>query len=243
MSKPDVNFTIGADGSAFVGSMRKIQDSLNKIGQAFMGLQGIAAGLRTAFSAAMAPLQAYGEIEDVKTQLGIMLNSEEAAERLTAALQSMATNGVVGMQDLVAAARSLARVLPQESIAGWVGRFADIAAASKIPAERLAAMVARLNDMGKAEFTELANAGIPIFEALGQVVGASAEEVVKLSAAGKGCKGDKERVEAISAYNMQQLAELGAQASWTAEQRAAWGLEPSRTPAHVPYEEAKKPFA
>ncbi len=185
MSKPDVNFTIGADGSAFVGSMRKIQDSLNKIGQAFMGLQGIAAGLRTAFSAAMAPLQAYGELEDVKTQLGIMLNSEDAAERLTAALQNMATNGVVGMQDLVAAARSLARVLPQESIATWVGRFADIAAASKVPAERLASMVARLNDMGKAEFTELANAGIPIFEALGEVTGKSAQELQKMSAEGK----------------------------------------------------------
>ena len=73
-------------------------------------------------------------------------------------------------------------------------------------------------------------------------VQASEKKVEELTA-GKGCKGDKERVEAIIAYNMQQLAELGAQASWTAEQRAAWGLESSRTPAHVPYEEAKKPFA
>ena len=180
-----MNFTIGADGSAFAGALGKLQEPLNKIGQAFIGLQGIAAGLRTAFSAAMAPLQAYGELEDVKTQLSIMLNSEDAAERLTAALQSMATNGVVGMQDLVAAARSLARVLPQESIVTWVGRFADIAAASKVPAERLASMVARLNDMGKAEFTELANAGIPIFEALGEVTGKSAQELQKMSAEGK----------------------------------------------------------
>lgn len=96
MSKADVNFTIGADGSAFAGALGKLQEPLNKIGQAFVGLQDIAAGLRTAFSAAMAPLQAYGELEDVKTQLGIMLNTEDAAERLTAALQNMATNGVVG---------------------------------------------------------------------------------------------------------------------------------------------------
>ena len=169
MSKADVIFTIGADGSAFSGALGALHKELTDIGQSFMVLQGVAAGVSRAFSAAMAPLQAYGELEDVKTQLGIMLNSEDAAERLTAALQNMATNGVVGMQDLVAAARSLVRVLPQETIAGWVGRFADILAASKVPAERLASMVARLNDMGKAEFTELANAGIPIFEALGEV--------------------------------------------------------------------------
>ena len=76
-------------------------------------------------------------------------------------------------------------------------------------------------------------------------VQASEKKVEELTA-GKGCKGDKERVEAmqaIIAYNMQQLAELGAQASWTAEQRAAWGLEPSRTPAAAPYAEEKRPFA
>ena len=76
-------------------------------------------------------------------------------------------------------------------------------------------------------------------------VQASEKRVEELTA-GKGCKGDKERVEAmqaIIAYNMQQLAELGAQASWTAEQRAAWGLEPSRTPAAAPYAEEKRPFA
>ena len=76
-------------------------------------------------------------------------------------------------------------------------------------------------------------------------VQASEKRVEELTA-GKGCKGDKERVEAmqaIIAYNMQQLAELGAQASWTAEQRAAWGLEPSRTPAAASYAAEKRPFA
>lgn len=184
MAKEDVVFTLGADGSAFTGALKKLYGPLSKIGEAFMGLQGVAAGLQSAFSAAMAPILAYGELENTKVQLGIMLDNEAAAERLTAALQSMATNGVVGMQNLVAAARALARVLPAEQIAGWVGKFADIAAASQIPAERFAYMVARINDMGKAEFTELANAGVPIFEALGQVIGASAEEIVKMSARG-----------------------------------------------------------
>ncbi|MBR4309924.1 MAG: hypothetical protein IKT79_02750 [Akkermansia sp.] len=49
MSKADVNFTIGADGSAFSGALKKLHDPLSKIGEAFMGLQGVTAGLKTVF--------------------------------------------------------------------------------------------------------------------------------------------------------------------------------------------------
>ncbi|MBQ8900660.1 MAG: hypothetical protein IJY72_06880, partial [Akkermansia sp.] len=41
-------------------------------------------------------------------------------------------------------------------------------------------MVERFRDMGKAEFTELANAGVTIFEALARAPGKSKEEVIKL---------------------------------------------------------------
>lgn len=58
MSNPDVNFTIGADGSAFAGAMGKLQEPLNKIGQAFMSLQGIAAGVQRALFALMVLMQA-----------------------------------------------------------------------------------------------------------------------------------------------------------------------------------------
>ena len=49
MSKEDVVFTIGADGSAFSGAMGALHKALTDIGQSFMGLQGIAAGLKTVF--------------------------------------------------------------------------------------------------------------------------------------------------------------------------------------------------
>lgn len=44
MAKEDVVFTIGADGSAFAGALKKLHDPLSKIGEAFMGLQGVTAG-------------------------------------------------------------------------------------------------------------------------------------------------------------------------------------------------------
>ena len=76
-------------------------------------------------------------------------------------------------------------------------------------------------------------------------VDASSQKVEELTA-GKGCKCEKDRVEALQAIialNMKQLAELGAGAGWTPEQRAAWGLEPKERSVHEPYAEVKKPFA
>ena len=194
MAKADAVFTIGADASAFAREAKKVEgqthDFLTRLGGKFFGLQAIAVGVQKAFAGLSAPLRAFGELENTQAQLAVMMDSKDAAESLTSSLQKLATNGVVSMQDLLAASRPLTHFMEGAEIEHWVARFADIAAASKIPAERFASMAARLNDMGRAEFTELANAGIPIFEALGTVIGASAQEVQKLSTEGKVSVGD-----------------------------------------------------
>ena len=126
------------------------------------------------------------ELEDVSKQLGVMMGSSADGSALASSLQRLATNGVVGMQELQSAAAALIGSFDDPGqIAQWVARFADISAGSKLSASRLAEMVARLDDMGKAEFTELANAGIPIYQTLAEVMGKSVEEVVKLGAEGK----------------------------------------------------------
>lgn len=67
-----------------------------------------------------------------------------------------------GMQELQSAAAALIGSFDAPGqIAQWVARFADISAGSKLSATRL-------DDMGKAEFTELANAGIPIYQTLAE---------------------------------------------------------------------------
>lgn len=67
-------------------------------------------------------------------------------------------------------------------------------------------------------------------------VDATAKKVEELTA-GKGCKCEKDRVEALQAIialNMKQLAELGARAGWTPEQLEAWGVEPeAKEPLHI----------
>lgn len=63
MSKSDVEFTIGADSSAFMAALGKVHGGLNAVGQAFIGLQGVAATLRTAFTAMMGPIREFGARE------------------------------------------------------------------------------------------------------------------------------------------------------------------------------------
>lgn len=190
MSNPDGVINIGADGRAFfsaVKAMEKNTDTmansisarLARLGQAFQGLASAGNVASGAVSAFTGPAAA---VEDVGTALAVMMgDNTEAAMKLADSLQMMAANGVVGMDDLSGAARALTNVYKDSGhIEHWVSVFANIAAGSKLPATRLAEMAARLNDLGKAEFTELANAGVPIFEALAEVTGKSKEEIIRL---------------------------------------------------------------
>lgn len=176
-----MNFTIGADGSAFAGALGKLHVELNALGQAFMGLQGIAAGVRTAFSAAMVPVRAFGEIEKAQVQMGIMLGSAEASARLTESLQSMATNGVVSMQDLVDSAAALsAEFKDPAELAEWVGRLADIGSVARITTPQLAGYYAQVLASGEVTaraVDTLAKQGVPVYEALAQTMRTSTEGV------------------------------------------------------------------
>jgi len=187
MSKSDVNFTIGADGSAFAGTLKTLakdtQRALSSIGQMFFGIQGIVAGLKTGFGSLSGKA---AEVENVAASLGVLLRNQTEADSLTSSLQRLATNGVIGFNELHRAARPLSNVFSSgDDIAKYVSIFADIAAGSKVPIDTMARMVSRLGDMGKAEFTELANNGVPVFEMLSRVTGHSADALRKMSAEGK----------------------------------------------------------
>ena len=151
-----------------------------------MGAMGYATAVRGVVDALGALTRPAAELENVATSLGVVMGNAEAAERLTGSLERLATNGVVGFDDLHQAARALTNVFEDDAvISHYVGRLADLAAGSKIPAARLGELVARMEDMGKAELTELSNAGIPVFEALAEVLGKSTEEVIRMSGEGR----------------------------------------------------------
>lgn len=200
MSKPDATLSVGADGSAFSKAMQdmakntdvmanSITARLARLGQAFQGLATI--GNITGGSLVSLTRPA-AELENTAAALEVMMGSADDAQELATQLQLMDANGVRGMDELYRAARALTNVYSDTSnIEHWVGVLADIAAATKIPTDRLAELVARFRDMGKAEFTELANAGVPIFEALARVTGKSKEEVIKLQSVVGGIRFDQ----------------------------------------------------
>ena len=200
MSKPDATISVGADGSAFSKAMQdmakntdtmanSISARLARLGQAFQGLATIG---NVTGGSLVALTRPAAELENTAAALEVMMGSAEDAEELATQLQLMAANGVRGMDELYRAARALTNVYSDTgNIEHWVGVLADIAAATKIPTDRLAEMVARFRDMGKAEFTELANAGVPIFEALARVMGTSKEEVIKLQSVVGGIRFDQ----------------------------------------------------
>ena len=153
-----------------------LSSALNLLGQAKDALRGLV-------GAVVSPAAA---LEEVGVKLGVMFGSRVKGDALAESLQRLATNGVVPLQELESAAAALiGKFKDPHVVAEWVERFADIAAGSKMTAARFGEMVARLDDMGKAEFTELANAGIPIYQAMAEVMGVSVEEVQKLGKEGK----------------------------------------------------------
>lgn len=190
MSKTDADIKVGADTTAFSKAMdgleKGITEKLEKIGNVFMGAVGLKAAAQNiagAFSAFMAPA---AELENVSTSLGVVMGNAEAAEQLTGSLQRLATNGVVALDDLHRAARTLAGTMKDPTaLAHYVGVMADISAATDIPAASLARLVAGIQDLGKAELTELAKAGVPVNETLAKVLGKTRDEVLKMGAAGE----------------------------------------------------------
>ncbi len=183
-----VIFKFTADNTDVVNKLQEIRDGMSQLNWAdmAMGFEAISGLVERVAGGIAGMLAPASELENVATQLGVMLNDGEAGKELASSLERMATNGVVPMQELQAAAVALVGTFSDtSSISQWVGVFADIAAGSKLPASRLAELVARVEDMGKAEFTELANAGIPIFQALSEVTGKSTQELHKMSAAGE----------------------------------------------------------
>lgn len=192
-----VKFDFLVDSSQFNNSLATMQQDFNSYRQSVLqGFNSIVFdsflnnlnSLKNAFAATFGAFLSEAEkIEDVAARLGVMLGGDAAGgEKLAHSLERLATNGVVPLQELEQAAAALSsRFASTADISQWVSVCADISAGSKITATRLAEMTARLDDMGKAEFTELANAGIPIYSTLAKVLGITSAEVVKLAAAGK----------------------------------------------------------
>lgn len=180
-------FKFSADNSDVVAKLNEIKQQMGDLSWAdmAMGLQAVVGLLnhaKSAISSLMAPAAA---LEDMSIKLGVMLNDRAAGDALASSFERLATNGVVSLQDLQGAAASLVGVFSDpRQVEQWVPVLANIAAGSRLSAQQIAEMVAGLNDTGKARLTEMAKAGIPVYQTLAKTMGLTVEEVKKLQEAG-----------------------------------------------------------
>lgn len=182
-----IKFVFKADNSDVVAKLGEIKQQMSSMSWADMAvgmhaMVGLLNQAKSAISSLMAPAAA---LEDMSIKLGVMLNDRAAGSALATSFERLATNGVVSLQDLQGAAASLVGVFSDpRQVEQWVPVLANIAAGSRLSATQIAEMVAGLNDTGKARLTEMAKAGIPVYQTLAKTMGLTVEEVKKLQEAG-----------------------------------------------------------
>lgn len=192
MMKTDAQFSVGADTSAAGKAISKLaketSDALSAIGNAFLGVKAFDSIGRSVAEVLSSFTSPAAELENTAAALGVLMGDSSGAERLTSALQHLATNGIVSFEELVGSAKTLSSVMSDDSaIAHYVGVFADIAAASDMTAGELASMVARMDDASQApaRLATLSAKGVPIVETLAAVLRKSTDEIQAMAKAGE----------------------------------------------------------
>ena len=183
------------DKAASMGTAgRVIGDVMNIAGAA---LKAPAAGWATALTKATdavldfskAAVQAYSEIQSIKTQLGVVFSNETQADAMFGEISQYAVKSPFGVQQT----SELAVLLKQSGVyasdlMSTLRMIGDTAGGNMEKMKRIANNYAQIVSIGKASMLDMrqfAYAGIPIFEAVSKELGVSQQELRKLISEGK----------------------------------------------------------
>ena len=160
-------------------------------------LKSPAAGLMTTFanlSKAMielgkASVQAYSEIQAIKTQLGVVFGNQTQADAVFGQISEYAVHSPFGVQQT----SELAVLLKQSGVYAsdlmdTLKMLGDTAGGNMEKMKRIANNYAQIVSIGKASMLDMrqfAYAGIPIFEAVSKELGVSQQQLRKLISDGK----------------------------------------------------------
>lgn len=147
-------------------------------------------GLSDIASRGQEAAQAAEKMNTVLTQLSRNFGGTGAGvQAVTKELQLMSANGVNSMEDITAAMQTLTVATKGDVVqAGeMVKAFDDIAAGTGMTVSALAGMTAKIMETGveQRDLNNLARNGIPIYEALGKVMGITADEAKSMAKEGK----------------------------------------------------------
>lgn len=196
----DIDFTFSGDASSLQQALEEIKNEVRqtkesvgslatKFGAVLVAAQGAVAAIKAAYAAVSNIPGQAARMEDLVTVFSSLSGSAADARALINDLWHDAANGAVGLEEMAAAAKPLVNVFSNTAtIREWTNRFADISAGSGVAADALAKVYARVLTLGKVDskaIDGLAKQGIPIYQRLGDVIGASASRVQELAKAGQ----------------------------------------------------------
>jgi len=134
-------------------------------------------------------VQAYSEIESLKTQLGVVFSNQSQADSMFGQISQYAVKSPFGVQQT----SELAVLLKQSGVYAsdlmdTLRMLGDTAGGNMEKMKRIANNYAQIVSIGKASMLDMrqfAYAGIPIFEAVSKELGVSQQELRKLISDGK----------------------------------------------------------
>lgn len=171
------------------------------VGELFNSVGAFARGLPAGIATTVANLakatadfgkeavQAYAEINSIKTQLGVVFSSQTQADSMFGEISQYAVKSPFGVQQT----SELAVLLKQSGVYAsdlmdTLKMLGDTAGGNMEKMKRIANNYAQIMAIGKASMLDMrqfAYAGIPIFEAVSKELGVSQQELRKLISDGK----------------------------------------------------------
>ena len=186
--------TLGGVASSLGSGGRAVGLALDSLGAFF---KAVPLGIATTISnlakgiveLGKAAIQAYSDIEAIKTQLGVVFSNQTQADAMFGNISQYAVKSPFGVQQT----SELAVLLKQSGVYAsdlmdTLRMLGDTAGGNMEKMKRIANNYAQIVSIGKASMLDMrqfAYAGIPIFEAVSKELGVSQQELRKLISDGK----------------------------------------------------------
>ena len=197
---PLIGGMLGSVGTSMSGAISSIPSSmLGALGAGGSVASVLAAPIAAAVGGYLAGntminngRQAQSQREQLNASLGQMqfnMSGTRDVSALTDNIMKMSISGVNSVQDLNAATSALMMSFEgnTDKVQEFLPLIDDLAAATGVTATQMGEMIARVNEAGVAEsrvINSLSTKGIPIYRALGEVMGVTTQEAKKMAKEG-----------------------------------------------------------
>jgi tape measure domain-containing protein len=181
-----INILMKADTREFHSRMRRVDDSLAKVGISFSRLASLAGIAFTAL--AVKSVMAAAKMETLSVSFEVLLGSAEKSQKVVKELFDFAAKTPFRVEGISSAAKQLIAAQGNaEGLQDQLQMLGDISAVTGKDISELAQIYTKAynkNKLQAEELNQISEAGIPIIRILAEMYGVSAKEIYKMGEAG-----------------------------------------------------------